>query len=519
MKKIIIILVLGILMHSITKAQEIHKQATLWYKVQLDTSNLTINLYEKLDTLNEFVISNCLAAPVLLDSTNSFNINYNPALYLSNNGVNNFEVPYIIEGETNKTLLIVYQASDTVNESTVWEYRLNDEEEVGLTTKNLKTMYGEYLYIDSITGSIEDNAILNTITFTTDDALIDSVNGFVFGKTDSMGFEGNIAEFIYIENQLIEEDLHKWQTYLAVKYGMTIQEQNYIDSENNILWELDSTYNTAIIGIGMDTAFGLNQKQSRSSSFYDIVSIGLGEISASNLYNPSQFNQGQYIILANNNAPLSFQSDSLSGYSILDRKWKLKVNGANTNSLPTALKVDIKPLNYDTIGFPFLIINREATEDFNSIIPELIVPDSISSDSFAYFHNINWDIDSSGFDIFSFGIYSLSTRSQEANNANSPQSGTSAQNNFDFINDPSKITAYNLYPNPSYGGKFTLEVFSKIQTDFEITIFDINGKLIKSYIKKNQIHFSITDQLLTQGQYMLRVSSNEEVKTFALIVN
>jgi Secretion system C-terminal sorting domain len=514
MKKIIIILVFGILMHSITKAQEIHQQASFWYKVELDTSNSTVNLYKKLDTINQFVLSNCLSTPALLDS-NSSNINYNPTLYISNNSVNNIEVPYEIDGGNTKTLFIVYQARDTVNENAVWTYRLNDEKEVGLTTKTLKTLNKEYIY----TNSIQDKAFLNTISFTIDETQIDSVSGFIFGKTDSMDFEGHIAEFIYVDSKLNKEEKQKWQTYLAIKYGMTIQEQNYIDRENNILWELDSTYNTAIIGIGMDTVFGLNQKQSHSSSFHDIITIGLGNIYSSNLYNPSQLNQGQYIILANNNAPLSFQADSLSQYSILDRKWKLKVNGENTSTLPTSLKIDLKPLQYDTIGFPFLIINREAAEDFNSIIPELIVPDSISSDSFAYFHNINWDTDSSGYDIFSFGIYNLTTRSEEANNANNAQGGTSAQNNIDFINDPSMIMAYNLYPNPSYGGSFTLDVFSKIQTDFEVSIFDINGKLIKTYIKKSQIHFSIKDQILVQGQYLLRVSSDEEVETFTLIVN
>ncbi len=155
---------------------------------------------------------------------------------------------------------------------------------------------------------------------------------------------GEIAEIIIFADVPTPVQQQKTQSYLAIKYGITLDTSNndaaiiegdYILS-NEVTKAWDYTANTAyhnnVAGIGRDDTQVLNQKQSSSINYDAIVTIGLGSIAATNSANPNTFTTDKdFLVWGNNNTALgaTTQSGVLCATNLqLDRKWKIVETGA-----------------------------------------------------------------------------------------------------------------------------------------------------------------------------------------------
>jgi gliding motility-associated-like protein len=115
-----------------------------------------------------------------------------------------------------------------------------------------------------------DNAIpLNGATgdFTQNDNFMTLGNNYSFQDASQI----DIAEEIVYAGELNFSDRNKVESYLAVKYGMTLNQaaknnNNYTASNDTIIWNRasNSSYANNITGIGRDDASALMQKQSKS---------------------------------------------------------------------------------------------------------------------------------------------------------------------------------------------------------------------------------------------------------------
>jgi len=86
---------------------------------------------------------------------------------------------------------------------------------------------------------------------------------------DAYGFAGgNIAEVIMYNANLSASDRQRVWSYLAVKYGITLNNggTNYVNSSNTDIWNIttNSGYNNDIFGIGRDNTSNLHQRQGTS---------------------------------------------------------------------------------------------------------------------------------------------------------------------------------------------------------------------------------------------------------------
>ncbi|MFF2912691.1 Ig-like domain-containing protein [Paenibacillus sp. NPDC057934] len=160
----------------------------------------------------------------------------------------------------------------------------------------------------------------------------------VIGGTVSKGnssnyrnFNGDIAEIIVYDSSTKTERA-KIETYLAVKYGITLNtgNSNYIASTDNVVWTADGVYKNNIAGIANDGAEGLLQKQSRSVNAGDQVVIGIDELSDTNEANTGTLADGQYLIWGDNGKTLVFNTPlGTTRKNYADRIWKVK----NTNNV------------------------------------------------------------------------------------------------------------------------------------------------------------------------------------------
>lgn len=151
--------------------------------------------------------------------------------------------------------------------------------------------------------------------------------GFTIGTTqfpgngsDNAGFIGHIGELVvYGSGNITALERNKVDSYLAVKYGITLSDTvNYITSTGDNIWNAsaNSGFYKNVAGLGRDNISALHQKQSRSqhTNTNGQVTIGLGQIAATNQANPGTITDGQFILWGDNGNTLAM-TNSASTYA------------------------------------------------------------------------------------------------------------------------------------------------------------------------------------------------------------
>ncbi len=149
------------------------------------------------------------------------------------------------------------------------------------------------------------------------------------------GFKGEINEVIVFAKSLSSTERLQIQSYLAVKYGVTIDQStatNYLSSDGSVIWDgtVDLNYKTDIFGIGRDDASGLNQKISKSINSDAVLTIALdNDFNTANNDSgrtTSHSNDLQFIVVANNDGALTNYTTEIdvNAYAArIEREWKV----------------------------------------------------------------------------------------------------------------------------------------------------------------------------------------------------
>lgn len=153
-------------------------------------------------------------------------------------------------------------------------------------------------------------------------------------------YDGKMGEVIVYSSNLTATEALKVDSYLAVKYGVTLgstsNSLNYLSSSGSTVWTASAIYQNDIAGIGRDDASRLEQKQSKSVNPDAIFTIGLGSIATTNSLNSNSFTANEsFLIWGNDNGVLSSSGvtdfgTTLNGEVIetrLDRVWLAQESG------------------------------------------------------------------------------------------------------------------------------------------------------------------------------------------------
>ena len=129
-----------------------------------------------------------------------------------------------------------------------------------------------------------------------------------------------------------EED--QIESYLAVKYGITLASTNYLSSDGTVIWNNStySSYHYDIAGLGRDDNQELYQKQSKSINSDAIVTMSTEAIGTTNSGISTALTDGAYLLWGNNNASSSNNTDLPTGYSgRTDKEWVVEMTGTVAN--------------------------------------------------------------------------------------------------------------------------------------------------------------------------------------------
>ncbi|MCR9174342.1 MAG: T9SS type A sorting domain-containing protein [bacterium] len=163
------------------------------------------------------------------------------------------------------------------------------------------------------------------------------------------------VEVILYRDVLTLAEIDKVESYLAVKYGITLDnigggtQGDYLASNATTIWDADinSAYHNDVIGIGRDDNESLDQRQSHTLD--DTTRIYIDNLATSNILNNGSIgNDISYTLIGHDNGMLCTTTASLGEiptgltncnlYSRLEREWKVtKTNFAQGFNLDITL--------------------------------------------------------------------------------------------------------------------------------------------------------------------------------------
>lgn len=200
-------------------------------------------------------------------------------------------------------------------------------------------------YTGSATGvaSLYTNGLTAAASATRNWATLIGANGAQVGKYagEARYWNGNIGELILYNRNVTDEEFQRISSYLALKYGLTLNQStptDYLASDGTTkMWTAaDNTgYNFRITGIGRDDCDGLHQKQSLSQdSGLVAITIGDAVLPAIAENADTVVNNNSYLVFADNNLDTTWSEPvAVTGITAtvrMARVWKVdKTNWAD----------------------------------------------------------------------------------------------------------------------------------------------------------------------------------------------
>ncbi|MFY0604652.1 MAG: T9SS type A sorting domain-containing protein [Flavobacteriaceae bacterium] len=224
---------------------------------------------------NSYALNETTAAPQSDDYTFQVPWGDNNIYYNIENGASNINHPWV----SNTTTFDLYNIFGSNNSG------------------NSAIPFQQALYLNGAVVDTDATTNFSTNTISGDD----NQPYFIGSQNGSANFHnGQIAEIIVFSGNQSSQVQQSYQSYLAIKYGITLNNLTAIHDDTNItegdyvlidgttkVW--DFTANTAhhndVAGIGRDDGVALAQYQSKSVNSDAIITMGLTEIAANNASN------------------------------------------------------------------------------------------------------------------------------------------------------------------------------------------------------------------------------------------
>lgn len=323
---------------------------------------------------------------------------------------------------------------------------------------------------------------------------------------DVINNEIKIFEIVYIPENINSKDKSIIETYLSIKYGVSLeQNKNYVTSKGDTIWNAkeNEIFNNRITAIGNDSILGLNQMKSKNS-LNDGLCIEVILNDKTNKLN--HFFDQSFIIWGDNNKAINFKKEVSKSESNIERVWKLKTFSNESSKFSTKIVFDKKLINlkYDSNNKEnaiWLAIDSLRTEqiDYNtSKYYKAIVDDEnkIVFDAISLRPNTNY-------------LFSLVQRNDI--DISKIKKEVKTENTFD--------QGFSIYPNPIYKAQpFSIDFNLSEQSEVNIFIYDINGRLFKNKNLGKIKSFTYQETIQSSGTFLIQVSINGKIQSTKLIV-
>ncbi|MCQ2284518.1 MAG: T9SS type A sorting domain-containing protein [Bacteroidales bacterium] len=450
-----------------------------------------------------------------------------------------FTLPLGINDTKRSDVIVVYETYDTLGENALWQIDIDSAKRIGQTTHRILNDNGQITYDTA-------NRLKPVINYLAQSWRTPEVCAptLTLCASDSLTLSGRIAEALYFDRHLSDTSIVQWISYLAIKYGITLVETDYMDSRRNVIWDHTDhpDYCTSIAGVGRDDSVGLNQKQTFYADGKMIVSVAETQDSESlqtenNEDNPAFIADGDFIVFGMDGvvpAVSEIYTQSGETYEVIGRSLA-QVTG-NAYGYQTCILLDTAGVN-DSVA-PVLMIDRSGTGEFSDGEPELVLCSGTDSLGRCIYGSVQWDTDQNGLDFFCFAVrmpgmadtpkaMAADGTAQVAMHHDQPQNGrkdmtscfpSDSGNGSELKNTDSKSAQYSLAPNPNHGC-FIVEAQYPEAQDVVVNIYDADGRLLLALSGKGKRFYRFDGEVPTAGQYLIDIIAPMERKTLKMVVN
>ncbi len=218
--------------------------------------------------------------------------------------------------------------------------RLGDVDVIQDTAHLVTASYESGNDTDFLAGSkLYQNGILTNGAAATTGTNGFNLNSTVFrigrgGNNGNFQMRGYISEVIVYNAILSDSDRNKVESYLALKYGITLDNSgggdagDYTSSGSVLLWDasLNAAYHNDVAGIGTDNGSALTQTTSKSENLDTVVSIGSATDQAT----------GEFLVWGNDNGSVSVAETTDKPATVderLAREWKFQEAGGDVGNV------------------------------------------------------------------------------------------------------------------------------------------------------------------------------------------
>ena len=454
-------------------------------------------------------------------------------------GTETFTLPLGINDSRQSDVIVVYETYDTVNENALWQVQLDTAKRIGQTTQRILNDNGQITYDTA-------NRLKPVINYLAQSWRNPEVctPTLTLCAADSLPLYGRIAEAMYFDHRISDTAVIQWISYLAVKYGVTLAQTDYLDSRRNVIWDYTDypDYNTSIAGLGRDDSVGLNQKQTYYADGQII--FGVNQLAQTNEDNASAFADGDFIVFGMDgvlSAVSEIYTQSGETYGVIGRSMVQATGNAHIYNtfilLDTAAVETLRATSLQDA--PVLLIDRSGTGEYPVGETELVMSAGVDSLGHYIYNNVHWDPDQNGRDFFCFAVTMPDTLgTPRALTVNGGGENTETQDNrendgrrdakFCVSTDPDNATTlknlssefpqYRLLPNPNHG-RFVVEAEYPDVQDVTIAVYDADGRLLLTMDGKGKRDYRFEGAVETAGHYLIEITSPSERKTLKMIVN
>ena len=455
-------------------------------------------------------------------------------------GTETFTLPLGINDSQQSDVIVVYETYDTANENALWQVQLDTAKRIGQTTQRILNDNGQITYDTA-------NRLKPVINYLAQSWRTPEVCAptLTLCTADSLPLYGRIAEAMYFDHRISDTAVIQWISYLAVKYGVTLAQTDYLDSRRNVIWDYTNypDYCASIAGLGRDDSVGLNQKQMYYGDNQMIIAmVGANNYSplqtGNNEDNPAYISDGDFIIFGMDGvlpAVSEIYTQSGETYEVIGRSM-VQVTG-NAHIYSTFILLDTAAVQ-DSIA-PVLLIDRSGTGEFPAGGTEQVQSTGLDTLGHYIYSYVHWDTDQNGRDFFCFAVTmpdtmgapkalavdgggnSPVTQDDMANDGHRDAThciSTDLDNETTLKNATTSAPQYRLLPNPNHG-RFVVEVEYPEMEDVTVTVYDADGRLLLIMEGKEQHAYRFEGSVRTAGHYLIDISSPFEHKTLKMIVN
>lgn len=326
--------------------------------------------------------------------------------------------------------------------------------------------------------------------------------------------KSKLYELIYFPEIIGNKKRKAIESYLSIKYGISLlDDKNYINSKLDTIWNYKSNkeFSNNITGLGKDSVFELNQKQSVNINDENF-SIALGEFSNTNSSNKSELFDNSFMLWGDNGKSYKFEKDNTKKNSYLNRVWKLETYSNKNQKFTTQIKIKKSPLKLkDNLKGKICLLIDTLSNSIPNVKSSIIYEISKIEDDYLLFDNVKWDANKSYF--FTLAIIDDIEKEINENNEITNLKNEMSPESYNNVN------VFSIYPNPTKVDKeFSVYIDLKKKSNVSIAIIDISGKKILDKNLGNVSKIVENESLRSAGVFIIKVQIDDQILSHKLIV-